>query len=153
MELNAVVKGGDWLPFERALTKSLEPLRREISKSILSALTSVSRDSALSSIVFGGYQVHLDTMTSFWLGHPETKTNLETLVRNLVIQSPPFRDERLNSTAAEALVDSISTGNLNLPHFDYKILRPDFVTLTCHASVRMEASRRAALEEKTRGAK
>ena len=90
-ELEAVVKGGDWLPFEAALNRRLEPLRSEISRTIISALISIPRDSALSSIVHGGYQIHLDTMDCFWLGHPTTRTSLETLVINLVKRSAPFR--------------------------------------------------------------
>ncbi len=140
-ELNIVVSHGDWQPFEVALTNRLEPVRHEISKTILAALGRVAFDSAHSSIVHGGYQIHLDTMSCFWLGHPETKANLENLVSHIVTSSTVFQDPTLNKAVTYTMVDSIVTGTLDLPHFEYAHLTPDFITMTCHPSVRSEMSR------------
>lgn len=152
-ELDAVVTGGDWLPFERALNAQMDPLRSEISRTIISSLTKVRRDSALSSIIHGGYQIHLDTMDCFWVGHPATRANLETLVSDLVKKAAPFKDAALNQTVAHTLADGISTGTLDLPHLEYDVLKPDFITLTCQPSVRLEAWRRATQEQPSRASR
>lgn len=152
-ELGIVVRNGDWQPFEIALTNRLEPVRQEISRTILAALSRVAFDSAHTSILHGGYQVHLDTMSCFWLGHPETKTNLEELVSNIVTRSTVFQDPRLTKAATYTMVDSIVTGTLELPHFQYAHLSPDFITMTCHPSVRSEVSRHIASQSRKREAR
>jgi hypothetical protein len=152
-ELNIVVRNGDWEPFEIALTKRLEPVRQEISRTILAALSRVAFDSALSSIFHGGYQVHLDTMSCFWLGHPETRANLEDLVSNIVTTSTVFQNPRLTKAATYTMVDSIVTGTLELPHFQYSHLSPDFITMTCHPLVRSEVARHIASQSRKREAR
>lgn len=151
IELGVKVKNGDWFPFEVALTKRLDPLRQEISKTILSALSSVTSDSAHTSLFHGGYQIHLDTLCCFWLGHPETRSNLEDLVGKIVASAPPFQEERLNTIAAHTLLDCIAVGTLDLPHFTYHHLSPEFVTISCHPSVQEEASRHLTAQDRRRG--
>lgn len=152
-ELNLVVSNGDWQPFEMALTNRLEPVRHEISRTILAVLGRVTFDSAHTSIFHGGYQIHLDTMSCFWLGHPETKGNLENLVSHIVTSATVFQDPRLNQAATYTMVDSIVTGTLVLPHFEYSYLSPDFITMSCHPSVRSEASRHINSLSGKRGAR
>lgn len=152
-ELSVAIRNGDWLPFERAVIRRLEPLRHDISKTILAALGNVVSDSAHSSIFHGGYQIHLDTMCCFWLGHPETKAHLEELVSQIVSSAPPFQDPQLNTVATHAMVHCIATGTLDLPHFVYSHLSPDFVTIACSAAVRAEASRHLTSQDRTRTAR
>lgn len=152
-ELGVIPSNGDWLPFELSLMKRLSPLRLEISKTILTSLSSVSSDSAQSSLFHGGYQIHLDTMCCFWLGHPETKSNLEELVGKIVASAPPFKEPRLNTIAAHTMLDCIAVGTLDLPHFVYHHLSPDFVTISCHPSVKQEASRHLSSQDRKRSAR
>lgn len=152
-ELEVTVKNGDWLPFEVALIKRLDPVRQEISKTILTALGSVASDSAHTSIFFGGYQIHLDTMCCFWLGHPETRSNFEELVQRIVASEPPFQNPSLNTIATNTMLHCVATGTLELPHFTYHHLSPDFVTISCHHSVREEASRHLTSQDKRRSAR
>jgi hypothetical protein len=149
-ELGVAIKNGDWFPFEIALIKRLDPLRHEISKTILTTLSSVSPDSAQSSIFHGGFQIHLDTMCCFWLGHPETASNLEQLLEKIIASAPPFQEEKLNTIATTTMLHCIATGTLALPHFTYHHLSPEFVTMSCHPSVQQEASRYLLSQERKR---
>lgn len=150
-ELGTNVQGGDWLPFEQALTKRLDLLQNELSKTMLTSLARAPQDSAHISIMHGGYQIHLDTFTCFWQGHPETASNLEEMIGSLCASNTPFTDVELNLLVAKTLRNSIATGTLDLPHFVYEHLHPEFVTLSCHPSLKAEATRRVALQQSHRG--
>jgi len=99
----------------------------------------------------GGYQIHLDTLTCFWQGHPETKANLKGMIDSLLATIRLFEDGDLNQIAIQTTIHGIATGTLDLAHFTYEHLHPEFVTLSCHPLLRAEAARHRASRQAARG--